>query len=92
MIQGDAGNAELHALFQCHRAAPLGQASVRSHREKIVAPHQFTEKEIQKLPFLLKAKYDPREPQKIGIFNRPVHIDLNLIGNIRNQGIGPIEG
>ena len=92
MIQGDAGNAELHALFQCHCAAPLGQASVRSHREQVVTPHQLTEKEVQKIPFLLKAKNDLREPKEIGVFNRPVHIDLNLIGNIRNQSVGPIKG
>ena len=92
LIQSDAGDSELHALFQRHRAAPLGQASVREHPEQVVAPYQLPEKEIQKVPLLLKAKHDPREPKKIGIFNRPVHIDLNLIGNVRNQGIGPIEG
>ena len=46
LIQGDAGDSELHALFQCHCAAPLGQASVGSYREKIVASHQLTEKKI----------------------------------------------
>ena len=56
-----------------------------------MTPHQFAEEEIPKIFLTAVPIKSLDQAQQIWIFYRLVHVHLDLVGNIGNDGILPVE-